>query len=74
MKKILLFAGWFIFMTVSFTSCTKNCKVCQQNIYNSTGTLITSGTETEYCDAELLVIENTKDVTVGSQTTKWECR
>jgi hypothetical protein len=74
MKKILLYAAGFIFIATSFTSCTKNCKVCQQNIYDTGGTLITSGSETEYCDAELLVIENTKDVTVGSRTTKWECR
>ena len=31
----------------------KNCKVCQQNTYNSSGTLINSGSETEYCDAAL---------------------
>jgi hypothetical protein len=74
MKKILLYAAGFIFVTVSFTSCTKNCKVCQQNTYNSGGTLLTSGTDQEYCDVELLGIENTKDVTIGGVTTKWVCR
>lgn len=74
MKKLLLYAAGFIFIATSFTSCSKNCKVCTQNTYNSSGTLVTSGTDTEYCDAELLVIENTKDVTVGGTTTKWECR
>jgi len=74
MKKTLLYAAGFIFVTVSFTSCTKNCKVCQQNTYNSGGTLLTSGTDQEYCDVELLGIENTKDVTIGGVTTKWVCR
>jgi len=74
MKKVILFAAIFLIMSVSFTSCSKNCKVCQQNTYNSSGTLLTSGTDTEYCGAELLVIENTADVTVGGTTTKWVCR
>lgn len=73
MKRVLLYAAGFVFIAISFTSCEKSCKICQQNTYNSSG-LVTAGTETEYCDAALLRIEATPDVTVGSLTTKWECR
>jgi len=74
MKRILLYAAGFVFIALSFTSCQKNCKVCQQNTYNSGGTLLTTGTDTEYCDASLLRIEATPDVTVLGVTTKWVCR
>jgi len=74
MKRILLYASGFVFIALSFTSCQKNCKVCQQNTYNSGGTLLTTGSDTEYCDASLLRIEATPDVTVLGVTTKWVCR
>jgi hypothetical protein len=74
MKRILSYAAGFVFIALSFTSCQKNCKVCQQNTYNSGGTLLTTGTDTEYCDASLLRIEATPDVTVLGVTTKWVCR
>jgi hypothetical protein len=74
MKRTLSYAAGFVFIALSFTSCQKNCKVCQQNTYNSSGTLLTSGTDTEYCDASLLRIEATPDVTVLGITTKWVCR
>jgi len=69
-----MYAAGFLFITLSLTTCTKNCKVCQQNTYNSGGTLLTAGSETEYCDASLVAIEATKDVTVGGITNKWVCR
>ena len=72
MKRKLIFAASFILITLSFSSCEKSCKVCQQNTYDGS-TLITSGSETEYCDAALLRIEATPDVTVLGKTTKWEC-
>jgi hypothetical protein len=74
MKRILLFAAGFVFITLSFTSCQKNCKVCAQNTYDSGGNLITAGTDTEYCDASLLGIEATQPVTVLGVTTKWVCQ
>jgi hypothetical protein len=74
MKRIIMYAAGFVFFAVAFNSCTNSCKVCQQNTYNSSGTLLTSGSETEYCDAALLRIESTPDVTVGGVTTKWVCR
>ena len=69
-----MYAAGFIFIALSVTTCTKNCKVCSQNDYNSGGTLIRSGSETEYCDAALIRVEATPDVTVLGVTTKWVCR
>ena len=74
MKKIIMIAAGFVIMALSFTSCEKNCKVCSQNTYDSGGTLLTTGTDTQYCDASLLVIEATAPVTTGGITSKWVCR
>jgi hypothetical protein len=74
MKKKLLYAAGFLLITISFSQCEQSCKVCQQNTYNSSNTLLTSGSETEYCDAELVRIEATPPVTVLGVTTKWVCR
>lgn len=74
MKRILIYFAFFVFIALSSTSCEKNCKVCQQNTYDSGGTLLTEGSETEYCDEALLTIEATKDVIVVGVTTKWVCR
>jgi hypothetical protein len=74
MKRKLIFAAGFVLLTLSFSSCENNCKVCQQNTYNSGGSLITAGSESEYCGTDLIGIEATKDVTVGGITTKWVCR
>ena len=74
MKRKLLYAAGFLFLALSMSTCTKNCKVCQQNTYDANNTLVTSGSETEYCDAALIGIEATPDVSVGGGTTKWVCR
>jgi len=76
MKRKLYYLAGFVFMVLAFNSCDllKNCKTCQQNTYNSSNALITSGSESEYCDAELITIQATKDVTIGGITTKWVCR
>lgn len=76
MKKKLLYAAGFILMTLSFQRCDvlTDCKVCQQNTYNSNGDLITEGNESEYCDTDLIKIEATPSATVLGVTTKWVCR
>jgi hypothetical protein len=75
MKKKLLFAAAFIVITWSFNSCSSlsNCKFCKTVEYEN-GSVINSGTETEYCGADLIKEEAIPDVTVGSITTKVECR
>jgi hypothetical protein len=35
---------------------------------------VTAGSETEYCDAELIAIEATPNSTLLGVTTKWVCR
>ena len=77
MKRKLLFAAGFIVISLSFNSCEGllgNCKVCQENTYNSSGTLLTEGSETQYCDEELLKIEAIRDITVGGITSRWVCK
>ena len=74
MKRKLMYAAGFVFIALSFTTCTSNCKVCSQNDYNSGGTLIRTGSESEQCDAALIRIEATPDVTILGVTTKWVCR
>jgi hypothetical protein len=75
MKRKIIYASVFIFMVVAFGSCNslKNCNVCSQNTYDSNQTLITAGSETEYCDADLVKIKATPPVTVLGVTTKWVC-
>lgn len=75
MKKKLLFAAAFLITASVFTSCEgllDNCKTCSLNTYED-GALISSAQSAEYCDAELVVIQATPDVTVGTTVTKWEC-
>ena len=70
-----MYAAGFVFIALSFSSCQKNCKVCQQNTYKeSDGSLLTTGSETEYCDLALITIEATRDITVAGVTTRWVCR
>jgi len=74
MKRKLLYAAGFLLVAFSFNACEGlTCKVCSQNTYNSSGSLITEGTATEYCDADLVKIQATPDVTVLGVTTKWVC-
>jgi hypothetical protein len=74
MKKKLLFAAAFVLLAWSFNSCSllKNCKMCKYVEYEN-GSVINSGTETEYCGADLVTHEAIPDVTSGSITTKVEC-
>jgi hypothetical protein len=77
MKRKLFYATGLVIIAFAFTSCDaiSNCKICQQNTYNATsGALLTTGTETEYCDAALIRIEATPDATVLGVTSKWVCR
>jgi hypothetical protein len=74
MKRKLMYAAGFICLVLSFSSCEKTCKVCQENTYDANNKLITQGNDTEYCGVDLIAIEAKTSVTVGSVTTKWVCR
>jgi hypothetical protein len=74
MKRKLMYAIGFICIVLSFSSCEKTCKICQQNIYDLSNKLITEGSDTEYCGVELIGIEAKGDITIGSTVTRWVCR
>ncbi|MCX6325768.1 MAG: hypothetical protein NT144_03810 [Bacteroidia bacterium] len=75
MKRKLLFGAAFLFVAWAATSCEalSGCKVCKYVIYENSS-VVSSGSETEYCGADLIKQEAVPDVTVGNQTTKVECR
>ena len=75
LKRKLLFAVAFLFIAWGATSCEaiSGCKICKDVTYEN-GAVISSGTDTEYCGADLVKKEATKDITVGTQTIKVECR
>ncbi len=75
MKKKLLFSLSFLFIAWAFTSCEalSDCGFCKNVTYEN-GTVIQEGAETEYCGTDLLAKKATPPVTVGSLTTKVECR
>ena len=74
MKTKLLFGAAFFFFAWAATSCESlsGCKVCKNVTYEN-GSVVNSGSETEYCGTDLITKEATPDVTVGSLTTKVEC-
>jgi hypothetical protein len=75
MKRKLVFGASFLLIAWAVTSCEaiSSCKKCK-NVEYENGSVIISGSETEYCGADLVKKEATPDVTVGSVTTKVECR
>jgi len=75
-KRRLLFAGAFAILAWAVTSCEalKTCKVCKQVTYEKPGlNILEEGDAQEYCDADLIVIQNTPDVDLPNTITKWEC-
>jgi hypothetical protein len=76
MKKKLIFASAFVLLAWSVTSCDallKDCKFCKLVTRDSSGAVVTSGSDTEYCGTDLVTIKATPPVTVGGNTTKYEC-
>ena len=74
MKKIIIISLSIVLAGFIWTSCTKDCKNCKTvTTNNADGTLIQSGSETEYCDTDLDSKENEAPVNDGSTTTKWVC-
>lgn len=73
MKKKLLFVAALVLMACAFTSCTQKCKFCKDVTYEN-GSVVNEGTETEYCGAALVIEEAKTDITIGSLTTKVQCR
>lgn len=71
MKNLIITAISLLFI---FTSCTtETCKVCKQNLYDSTNKFIKTSEEKEACDDELTNLENEEEVVINKETYKWEC-
>jgi hypothetical protein len=72
---MLISGALFLFTTWAFTSCEalSNCGHCKDVTYEN-GIVVNSSEETEYCGQELLDKKGTAPVTLGSLTTKVECR
>jgi hypothetical protein len=74
MKKKLLYLAVLVLMTLSFDSCSKDCKVCKQVYYDKSGNYLREDAEAQYCGVELLAIDG-KTVDLGSLgSAKWSCR
>jgi hypothetical protein len=75
MNRKLFFGAVFLCIAWAATSCEAlgDCKLCRSVIYEN-GSVINSGTETEYCGVDLITIETQSPVISGNQTTKYECR
>lgn len=72
MKKKLVFASLLVLASFTLYSCSNTCKTCKEVTYES-GVYVSETGGTEYCGAELLSIEATPDVNIGSTSTRWEC-
>ncbi len=75
MKKKLLFGSAFVLLSWAVTSCEalNDCGFCKNVTYEN-GVITNTGAETEYCGADLIAKKATPDYTVGTLTTKVECR
>ena len=75
MKRKILYATGLILMAVSLNSCEDlfpNCELCKTVTYEN-GNVVSEGSETEYCGANLITIKATPPVVIGNRTTQWEC-
>jgi len=73
MKKRVFYACFCVVMAFALNACSDSCKTCTQTTYDGDDAITNQGDPTEYCGAELLVVEATPDVTLGETVTKWEC-
>jgi hypothetical protein len=75
MKRKLIFGASFLFIAWAFTSCEglSDCGFCKEVTYEN-NSVVNEGTETEYCGADLVKQKAIPPVTIGSLTTKVECR
>jgi hypothetical protein len=76
MKRKLWFGAACIVLAFTVTSCEDlgGCEQCKLVTRSSAGDITSSGAETEYCGADLVTVKATPPVTVGGNTTTYECR
>jgi hypothetical protein len=75
MKRIALIILYFAIGGFIFTSCTEDeiCKQCKIVKTNNTSGQTTIVSTEEKCGDDLKSAENEAPVTVGEETSKWEC-
>jgi hypothetical protein len=78
MKRKVWFGAACLLLAVAATSCEDlgGCEVCKMVTRSSSGDITSSGSDTEYCGAELAKIKVTPAVTnpVTGSVTDYECR
>jgi hypothetical protein len=75
MKRKILYAASFLFLTWAASSCDpENCKFCKTVTTDSSTGDVTEGFESEYCGVALIAIEAKGPFTTGTLTTVWQCR
>jgi hypothetical protein len=72
MKRLLLFAGFFVICACTFTSCEDTCKICKQVTYID-NSYDHEGSSSEYCGTDLYAIQSMDDIVIGNTRTAWEC-
>lgn len=72
MRKLYLIA-LFVFSFFVFISCLEDCADCREVTRDSGGTIVSEGSATNYCGAELDEKEAEDPVTIGDLTTRVEC-
>jgi hypothetical protein len=75
MKRKLIFGASFMLIVWAFTSCEalSDCGFCKEVTYENSS-VVNETSETEYCGADLIKQKAIQPVTIGSLTTKVECR
>jgi hypothetical protein len=76
MKRKLWFGAACLVLAFAVTSCEDlgGCETCKMVTRNSSGDITNQGSDTEYCGTDLVTIKAQPPVTVGGNTTKYECR
>jgi hypothetical protein len=75
MKRELFFGAFFLFITWAATSCEalSDCGICK-NVQYENNQVTYTGPEEKVCGEELIQKKATLPVTIGSVTSKVECR
>ena len=75
MKRKLIYGIFFLMTAWAFTSCEalNDCGYCKDVNYEN-GSVVNESSETQYCGDDLIRKKATPPVTVGSITTRVECR
>ena len=76
MRKKILYASAFVFISWAATSCEgiEKCKYCRLVETDLITGDVTEGFETEYCGAALIAIEAKGSYITGTTKAEWVCR